>query len=117
MFNFNSIFSITQVILYRVFNLIYRHPLVFKLSKMYQIEANALKVMHKFTDDVIRKRRTQLLAESCDNGNKNENAEDDIGERKKRALLDILLHATIDGKPLSDSDIQEECSNFMFAVI
>lgn len=112
------------MILYRVFNIIYRHPLVFKLSKLYAIESNALHVMHQFTDDVIRKRRSELITntENGDNGKSVEDdsdantAGDDVGIRKKRALLDILLHSTIDEKPLTDLDIREEVDNFMFAV-
>lgn len=108
------------MILYRVFNIIYRHPLVFKLSKLYAIESHALQVMHQFTDDVIRKRRSELLTDNADNGNKDEDdaitTGDDVGMRKKRALLDILLHSTIDEKPLTDLDIREEVDNFMFAV-
>lgn len=41
--------------------------------------------------------------------------DDDFGARKKLALLDILLGATIDGKPLSDDDIREEVDTFTFA--
>lgn len=109
------------MILYRVFNIIYRNPLVFKLSKLYKIESNALQVMHQFTDDVIRKRRTELLIDKGDNNSNNDGGDDaitgdDIGMRKKRALLDILLHSTIDDKPLTDLDIREEVDNFMFAV-
>lgn len=110
---------ISQVVLYRVFNVIYRNPLVFKLSKMQKIEANALQVMHQFTDDVIRKRRSELLTggdESVDNDGDDATTGNDIGIRKKRALLDILLHSTIDDKPLTDLDIREEVDNFMFAV-
>lgn len=114
------LFRITQVMLYRVFNIIYRHPLVFKLSKLYPIQENALKVMHNFTDDVIQKRRADLLTDGSDNngnsGTDDSNAGDDVGIRKKRALLDILLQSTIDDKPLNDLDIREETDGFMFAV-
>lgn len=105
------------MIIYRIFNIIYRHPLVFRLSKLYPIEANALKVMHKFTDEVIQKRRAELLADGGDNNDVIDDtmASDDVGIRKKRALLDILLQSNIDDKPLSNLDIREEVDNFMFA--
>lgn len=102
-------FRMTQVILYRVFNIIYKHPLVFKLSKLYPIQANAVEVMHKFSDDVIQKRRADLLTDGSESSEADDtNAGDDVGIRKKRALLDILLHSTIDDKPMNDDDIREE---------
>lgn len=112
MYAFSS-FRITQVLIYRIFNIIHRNPLIYKFSQFQKIEAHALQVMHTFTDDVIRKRRTELLTGGIDSV---ENKGDDIGIRKKRALLDILLHATIDDRPLSDLDIREEVDNFIFAV-
>ena len=76
-------------------------------------------MMHQLTDNVIQKRREELLADKGDRGsNKEDDAinGDDFGIRKKRALLDILLHSTIEDKPLTDLDIREEVDNFMFAV-
>lgn len=91
---------------------------MFRFSKLRQKEANALRVINGFVDEVIRKRRQELI----ENVNNNENATadtatDDIGiSRKKRTLLDILLQSTIDDKPLSDEDIHEEVNVFMFGV-
>lgn len=72
-----------------------------------------MKVLHGFADNVIRKRRKELL----DKKDENENALDEIGIRKKRAFLDLLLHSTINGKPLSDLEIREEVDTFIFGVI
>lgn len=87
---------------------------MYKFSKLHKIEANALRVLHGFADDVIRKRR-QELTENINNNNDDEL--DEIGIRKKRAFLDILLHSTINGKLLSDLEIREEVETFIFGVI
>lgn len=68
-----------------------------------------LKRMSSFTRQVIQERR-QAKTDS-----NTEQPDDDVGIKKRRALLDILLESTIDGKYLSDNDIQEEVDNFMFA--
>lgn len=39
---------------------------------------------------------------------------DEFNRKEKKTFLDVLLHATVDGKPLSDSDIREEVDTFMF---
>lgn len=72
-----------------------------------------LKILHDFTDNVIRKRREELK-EELKNKKTTIQDEDDIGSKKKLALLDVLLHSTIDGKPLSDLDIREEVDTFVF---
>lgn len=80
---------------------------------MHKIEANALRVLHGFADDVIRKRRKELT----ENQDENEDTLDEIGIRKKRAFLDLMLHSTINGKPLSDHEIREEVDTLIFGVI
>ena len=115
---FFVIYSVTHVVLVRMVHFALRHPLIFKYSKLRQTEKNSLVVINDFTDEVIRKRRQELI-ESVHTVNNNEDGVTDndvLRIRKKRTLLDILLLATIDGKPLSDEDIREEVDVFMFGV-
>lgn len=42
------------------------------------------------------------------------NQNGDQPSKRKLALLDVLLHSTIDGQPLSNMDIREEVDTFMF---
>lgn len=91
-------------------------PLFYWFSKLRKIEMNALQVVHKFVDDVIRKRRQELTENANGSHDDDEDGVNAVGQRKKRVLLDILLQSTIDDKSLSDLDIREEVSTFMLGV-
>ncbi|XP_004518433.1 cytochrome P450 4d2 isoform X2 [Ceratitis capitata] len=69
-------------------------------------------VMHKFTNAVIMERRAAL--EQKQTSSADEPEVDDVGSKKRMALLDVLLQATHDGTPLSNDDIREEVDTFMF---
>ena len=77
--------------------------LQFRFTPMYREQAKTLKIVHGFTDSVIKIRREKIL----------EGAAEIAGEKKK-CLLDMLLHATVDGQPLTNADIKEEVDTFMF---
>lgn len=98
----------------RFFNVYLRFDIIWQLSEQSRIQREILKVLHQFTENVIKERRLKL------NGMVNNNSIEsvnDIGIKQKRAFIDILLNSTIDGKPLSDTDIREEVDTFMFEVL
>lgn len=67
-----------------------------------------LKTLQDFTYDIIEKRVIALQ-----NGiSKNE--QDPSRPKKKLAFLDALLSSTVDGRPLTKTEIYEEVSTFMF---
>ena len=67
---------------------------------------DCVKLMHDFTDSVIKERKDQVKAEGLNNKN---SAEDELlGKKKRLAFLDLLIDASDDGKALSNADIREE---------
>lgn len=97
----------------RFFNVCLRPDPIWNFSHHSRTQQNILKILHQFTEKVIKERRSKLAGMM--NNNSIESI-DDIGIKQKRAFIDILLNSTIDGKPLSDMDIREEVDTFMFEV-
>lgn len=95
-----------------MWDVVLRNNYTFPFTKAAKVEKRALKVLHDFTDKVIVARRQELL--DAQNTNAGESPKDEVGIKKKMALLDVLLQAKIDGQPLTNEDIREEVDTFMF---
>ncbi|XP_070493279.1 cytochrome P450 4d1-like [Chironomus tepperi] len=98
--------EVTTIAMIRSLDETKRNKFLFQFTDMYKRQQKCIKILHEFTDDVIQRRREDLL---------NANEVDDTGKKKKKALLDILLSSSIDGQPLSNLDIREEVDTFAFA--
>jgi cytochrome P450 family 4 len=91
----------------------HRIKFIFDRSEAKKAQDRCAKIMSDFTSKVIEERRKTI---SDGNQNVIENLDDnDVGLKKKMCLLDVLLQSTIDNKPLTNADIQEEVDNFTFA--
>ncbi|XP_049540884.1 cytochrome P450 4c3-like [Anopheles darlingi] len=95
---------------------IWLHPdIIFKRTREFQKHQECLKVLHTFSDRVVRERKEQLnkrkQMELDQNNNNNGSSTDaDDGSRKKQlAFLDLLL----EGSGLSDLAIREEVDTFI----
>lgn len=68
--------------------------------------------MQRVSSEIIEKKRKQKLdkPEKC-----NETEVNDLGQKKRKAFLDVLLDASIDGKPLTTEEIQQHVNNILSA--
>lgn len=107
------IYSLSRVIYNRMIHPLGHQNWFFAFKEQGRTQKKALKIIHEFTDKIIKKRREQLL--KLNNNNKFD-TEHNYGIRGKMALLDVLLQARIENVPLSDKDIREEVNTFGFAV-
>lgn len=96
---------LADIIHRRSYDFMSRYDFLFKFTKTYKRQQELIQALHYFTDSVIKARRNELLT----NGEVTD-------EKKKKALLDLLLTTTIDGKALTNTDIREEIDTFMFEV-
>ncbi|XP_063709032.1 uncharacterized protein LOC134837580 [Culicoides brevitarsis] len=83
---------------------------IFRLTPYYQAQTRAMKVINALVDDMIEKRRDELINES-----KDKNVENDFETKKRPTLIEILLQSNMDGKPLTNDDIRNEVKTFMLA--
>lgn len=112
-----SVNNINKIIYKRIFSIFKIFPKFHEWSPQGAEERRLVKLLHKFTNNVIMKRREKLKAEQGKNVNScisDEN--EDFSIKKKMSMLDMLLNVTVDGKPLNNEDIREEVDTFMFAV-
>lgn len=102
----------THVLHLRMFDFMLRIDWLFAFTELARKEREALKILHGFTDKIICERREEIIQNA--NAQIDTSKNDDVGLKRKMAFLDILLQASIDGKPLTNLEIREEVDTFMF---
>lgn len=108
-----SVQNMCKILIYRTLSPIKMIDFLYKFTNDYKIEKKSLKILHNFTNSVIKKRIQQLEMRKNDEKSCTIN---DVGLKERKTFLDQLLGATIDGKSLTYEEIREEVDTFMFAV-
>nr|CAD7260920.1 unnamed protein product [Timema shepardi] len=88
--------------------------IVFRMSSTGRGHAKALEVLHRLTEKVIQTRKAEYLSKHNSTQEDPSENENDIGAKKRRAFLDMLLESVQEGNMMSDADLREEVDTFMF---
>ncbi|XP_050502863.1 cytochrome P450 4C1-like [Diabrotica virgifera virgifera] len=79
-------------------------PLIYRLSSVYKKTKNTINILHDFSTNVINERKKTFVP--------NDNLS--YSDRKRLALLDLMLRAKHDGADIDDEGIREELDTFIF---
>lgn len=96
----------------RAFSFLLRYDIFYYFSSMRHETNECLRILHGFTDGLIRNRRQQLKTSEISEPYMPDESE--IGAKRKYNFVDIMLHALVDGKPLTNLEIREEVDTFIF---
>ncbi|XP_011165193.2 cytochrome P450 4C1 [Solenopsis invicta] len=112
----SAVHTISWLIMTRIFRPWYWINWLFYLSPRGKQYKSTLDTLHEFTKQVICKRKAERKLQNDYSEPKNENNEFNIGKRKRKAFLDLLLDQNAkDDCPLTDDELRAQVDTFMFA--
>ncbi|GJQ86412.1 hypothetical protein Trydic_g10321 [Trypoxylus dichotomus] len=95
----------------RLFQPILANKLLYLFTDTYWKERHAVKFVYDYTRSIISRRRQEFI----NNVEQNKNTIDSLGQKKKRAFLDLLLEYSGRDSSFTEQDILEEVVTFGFA--
>lgn len=84
--------------------MLYRFDFIFKFTKYYKQECEAIKILNEFADNAIQARRNAL-----------QNNNEIVQTNEENAPIDLLLKSTSKGDSLTDKEIRDEINALMAA--
>lgn len=103
--------EILRVIDQRILNPLCYFDWLWYLNSGFKKQNYLIKTLHQFVNNLIKSRRANLSVFQ----EKDNKSTEKVSLNKRKVLLDILLNATIDEKPLTDHDILGEVNTATFA--
>ncbi|CAK1604017.1 unnamed protein product [Parnassius mnemosyne] len=97
----------------RIFHLWLQPDWLYKFFPQYSKHKKYLKVMHDFTDEVIRNKREELKKEKSYQPEVDHDF--DLGKYKKQSFLDLLINLSGGEKGYSDKELREEVLTLIIA--
>jgi cytochrome P450 family 4 len=107
----HSVKEMCRIIMERALSPIQMFDLPYFFTKNYRIQRKALRILHEKSNSVIKHKREELEKKP-----KEVIEEEAFTIKKKKAFIDLILEATVDGRPLTQEEIRQEVDTFMFAV-
>jgi cytochrome P450 len=104
-----SVHDMTRIVIERIVSPVQTHDFLYPFTRNYRIQKRALEHLHRQSSEVIKTRVKEL--EDVKNQGSTSKA-----TKSKKAFLDLLLEARIDGRKLTQEEIRDEVDTFLFAV-
>ncbi|XP_063922936.1 cytochrome P450 4c3-like isoform X2 [Zophobas morio] len=105
-----SVKNMCRIAIDRTISPIEMHDSLYPFTRNYYTQKKAIAVLHKQSNGVISSRKKELEKNPCNNNK----IDPELYIKNKKAFLDLLLHATVDGRSLTHEEIREEVDTFMF---
>lgn len=111
----SAVIEINEIAFNRIFSIIKHNDFLFKFTSDYPKFAKATQILKDFISDIIIKRRKQLQCQDENNANNEKDSDSEVNAKMKKNLIDNLLTAQIDNRPLNFQEIFDEIMTFLFA--
>ncbi|XP_023209501.1 cytochrome P450 4C1-like [Centruroides sculpturatus] len=91
-------------------------PAIFKFSSLGRNLRKNIQFVHQFNTEVIKRRKEKLMKKGndCDFFEKFEAYEEDTFSKKKRPLLDLLLHYHINERTMTEEVVRDQAESIIF---
>ncbi|GAB6033121.1 Cytochrome P450 4V2 [Chamberlinius hualienensis] len=107
-----AVSGMTQCLIQRIFNIWSQIAILFPFSQIARRQHQILEVLHTFTRKIIQERKAELEAKTQIGAKMT--MENEFGQKRRLAFLDMLLEAQYEHGSIDDKGIQEEVDTFMF---